>query len=199
MKKTILATSLALGASVFFTGCGYNSTAVDLNHNPEICEKVLGKFSKDTSVCDLVANNEVIGFDARGDSSMLTHISYNNSTRAAIQVASDFTDDTGYKYFAFAHPAPISNFKGSLINNTKDYLDKCEINAGNVLTFNTDPCKLHPRIKREATVAIVRYKERPSNVLVYDANEVLSYLEEKGLYDPGSSIGKYKKLKPASN
>ncbi len=193
MKRTIFTTIVIIGASVLFTGCGsYTGGALELNHNKKTCQITFNKFLKDTSACELAEKNDLVVVDGRGDSSMLTHVMYNKSTAAVLQVASEITIKKKDNFFAIAHPTLLSNFQGSLINTPQSYLEKCEINAGNVLTFNADPCNLHPRKKREATLAIVTYKEQPNDVLTFNAKEVLNYLKEKNLFDPNSSLKKHR-------
>jgi len=97
-----------------------------------------------------------------------------------------------YLVVLIAYPTLLSNFQGSLINTPEAYLKKCEISAGNVLTFNADPCDLHPRKKREATLLIATYKEQPSNVLTFNAKETLTYLKDNNLFDPNSSLKKHR-------
>jgi len=189
MKKMILILTVAMGA-MFFTGCSQKGSGVELNNNKKTCQVKFKKFLRDDSVCELAEDNNLILVTATGEYSMATQSSFNNSTIAGLQVASELTLKKKDNYFAIAHPSTLSSFQGSLINTPQEYIKKCEINIGNMLTFNQDPCRLHPQNSKPRVVrlAITTYKEQPINVLTFNAKETLTYLKENDLFDPNVSL-----------
>ncbi|RXJ98679.1 hypothetical protein CRV02_13085 [Arcobacter sp. CECT 8989] len=192
MKNRLLLITLPMLLVFLFAGCGSkHGHAYYVPKDMNKCTVHANKYRVSNSYCTLTKEYALINITGIGESSMFTIPQYNNSTAAGLQVAAEATLKRNRNYFAIAYPPKLSNFDGSLINTAKEYFEKCEINTANVLSFNTDPCQLHYK-PRVVELVIESYKERPENVLTYDAKEVLQYLKEEERYDPESSLGKYK-------
>lgn len=187
MKKLLLSI-LSLGFIFLFTGCGArNGYAFKMTKDLDKCIAHSNKYKENSAFCALTPDHDLINIEGIGDNSSFTIPQYNNSTAAGLQVAAEATLQKKHNYFAIAYPPKLSNFHGSLINTPEGYFEACNINTGNVFSFNVDPCNFHYR-PRVANIVIETYKERPEDVLTYDANEILEYLKKEDLFDPESSL-----------
>lgn len=191
MKNRLLLMFLPMLLVFIFTGCGArHGLAFKLSKDVEKCTKVANKYMRTNSFCKLTPDHDLIHVNGRGEASSFTVLAYNYSTAAGLQVAAETTLKKNHKYFAFVYPQEISNIYGSLINTPEEYLKKCDINSGNVFSFNLDPCNIHYR-PRVANVVIITYKERPEETLTYDAEEVIKYLKKEDRFDSESSLKEY--------
>ena len=87
----------------------------------------------------------------------------------------------GYKYFAFHRPHAISNTDGGLINTAKEFIEKCVPNSANPFEIGQGRCGWRGKGATEEAL-VVFFKEKPHDILVYDAKEVLDYLKANDLY-----------------
>jgi hypothetical protein len=74
---------------------------------------------------------------------------------------------------------------GSMITSVKEYLDKCEFAMfENVVSSK---CDIH-RMPRRTMLMIKLYKEQPSDVLTFNAQNVISDLKQLGYYQSDSIL-----------
>ena len=98
--------------------------------------------------------------------------------------------ERGDKYFAVNAPKAMSNFDGSTITTMEEFVEKCGTSSGggfasafDAFGLNTYYCNISGvRIVHAGFMEVAFYKEKPLNVLVWDAEAVLSYLKKEGLY-----------------
>lgn len=159
-----------LSIGLFFSGCGSKAGSV-LPANEKLCQIV--KYKND--YCQ--NNQDVYVVEGLGDANIITHMNLNNSTRAVLQIAAKTTLDKGKKYFAIIEPSLLSNSGASMINTAQEYLKKCEIGLDGSF-FNGDPCSLHIRSPRIGIMMIKIFEEQPSEILTFNAKEVMDYLKE---------------------
>ena len=191
--KTVILTISIVATGFLFTGCSNKQAgiALEMNTDKDKCEVFFKRHSRDISICEIGAKENLINIDGIGAYSMATISNYNNSTAAGLQVAAEVTLRRNHNYFAIAHPKSISSFNGALVNTAEEYFKQCETNLARSLVFNLDPCGIHysPRV---ANMTIVTYKEQPNDVLTFNANDVLNYLHKEKRFDQESSLGIYK-------
>ncbi len=111
------------------------------------------------------------------------------------------------KYFAVYKPKALSNFDGSTITSMKEFVAKCGTSAGGGFGSAFDAFGLNSYYCNIGGVPVVHtgfmevafYKEKPTNVLVWNAQNVIDYLKKEKLYKkynpeeveiiPSTSIG----------
>jgi hypothetical protein len=192
--KTVILTIGIVGAGFLFTGCsskgGYT---FELKQDVMKCSNHFNRNKIDSSVCELAKDNNLMVVVGIGDASMLTTGAFNNSTAAAIQVAAEATLKREHNYFAIVLPEQISNFKGSMINTPEEFFKKCEIDLGNVFSFNKSPCRIQyvSGSPRNGRMIISTYLEQPNDTLTFNAKEVLEYLHTEKKYQPDTALKYY--------
>ncbi|RXJ79042.1 hypothetical protein [Arcobacter sp. F2176] len=190
--KLSLIAILPIFAIFMLTGCGSaHSNGISIPNTNEYCMK--NKYI-DKSACETIVNSNVEDIYLIDGISKLSaygfkHKSHNNVLAATIQAAAETTLLKDKKYFAILSPAAMSNLNGVLINTPEEYFKKCEITMGDVLTFQTNKCGLIPR-NNNGIMTIKVFSERPHDILVYDANEVIKYLKTNGKYDEDGKVKK---------
>lgn len=164
------------------TGCASKEgTALEMTNNEDKCIDVLNNRNADMSLCELVAEHNIVFLSQTNKPIKYMHTVYNNSNAAALQMAAEYTLKKGDKYFAIAYPSGLSNFSGSFIDTPKEYFNQCNVSIGKFLMFNTDPCEIHSNVDL-GQLGIVTYLEKPNNVLSYNANDVIKYLKKENIY-----------------
>ncbi len=150
---------------IFFYGCAKNNNIVLKNVD-----------HKDVYFIEAYSNKFSYG---------MTHKKYENSTYAVMQQAALFTKFMKKKYFAIRSPKEVSNIYGSLMNTPAEFFEKCAVGVSGSLTKILDPCKIHhePGNGWYAWIEIELYDDKQHDFLVYNANEVISYLKSFDLYD----------------
>jgi len=127
-----------------------------------------------------------------GSNSPSWNVTIKKANLLSLEVAAEDTLKKGYKYFAFTYPKTISNINGSTMNTAKEFLKKCNgeselaSQAKFLLTLGfyvPNNCKIFRRNGMKAVFAIKMYKEKPKDILVYNAKAVLDYLKKTGKYE----------------
>lgn len=103
----------------------------------------------------------------------------------AIEVAATTTLENGYRYFAIVKPDEISNLKGSLINTAKEVIEKCSPSKLLQINIYNTGLGLHKcgTYNTRAKLVIAMYKTQPEDFTVFDAKEVIKYLEDNELFE----------------
>jgi hypothetical protein len=184
MKKIATKMALLLMGGIILSGCA-------------------AKYVKEKCVFLPNIDKPVYTFEfASGDNSLTWDGKSEKLNAVTLQIAAEQTLDRGFKYFAFVYPKQISNVDGSLINTPEEFFKKCNSHFGylkRVATLgfysptgkcgiNTDDGGLIGRF------AIIMYKKKPKDILVYDAKYVLDYLKKHGLYDNDKKLKEVKQL-----
>lgn len=182
MKRINWQFALAILVVSLLTGCASKEgAALEMTNNEYKCIDVLSNRNADMSLCELVGQNNIIFLAPTNDSIKYMHNMYNNANATALQMAAEYTIKKGDKYFAIAYPSGLSNFSGSFIDTPQEYFNRCNIGIGKFLMFNTDPCEIHSNVDL-GQLGIVTYREKPGNVLTYNANDVIKYLKKESAY-----------------
>lgn len=112
----------------------------------------------------------------------------NNAIIYPLQLAAEKTLSSNKQYFSIVKPTEISNIDGVSVNTAKEYIDKCANNSfAKSLLVLSNPCRVaigNLNYPSGGILHIKMYddKDRPSDVFVYSANEVISYIKEQNLY-----------------
>ena len=179
MKYKNLLFLTIIGITIFFmSGCSGKSSAIVVNErNCQIA-------AYNNNYCSEKESDTYI-VDALGEYNSFIHTNFNNSIRAGLQVSSELTLQKGMRYFAIIEPKSVSNVNGSMINTTKEFLDKCEFAMFENLV--SSKCNLHTKPRR-TQLMIKLYKEPQPNVLTFDAQNVLNDLKQLGYYQSDSEL-----------
>ena len=166
-KSLVLKTVISLSATIAFVGCGSTKS----------CRVSKNYISN--------GNDAPIIFVSGKEKWRSPSAGYNIGTRNThvLQNAAWMTlnYEKGYKYFAFHRPYAISNTKGSLINTAKEFMEKCVPSSANPFEVGQGRCGWSGRGAVEGAMIVV-FKEKPHDILVYDAKEVLDYLKANDIY-----------------
>jgi len=186
LKKTLFLTLLMASTLFLFTGCVNHKTyAVKVPYesnyckskykliNQSTCAYISSKEGKDIYLIDAISSFSDYGF---------VHTGINNAVTAALQAAAETTLLTGKSYFAIISPTAISNMNNVLINTPEDYLKNCTTSMGTVLSLGSRNCGVKG-VRKNGVITFKVYDERPHDILVYDANEVIQYYKDNDLYD----------------
>jgi len=96
----------------------------------------------------------------------------------------------GNKYFAIYRPKAMSNFEGSTITSMEEFVKKCGTGSGagfasafRAFGLNSYYCNISGvPLVHHGFVEVAFYKEEPSHVLVWNAQDVIDYLKKEKLY-----------------
>ena len=176
--KNLIALLILINAIFIFSGCAGKSSAYFVNE--QSC-----KVAKYNNVFCTQKDTDIYIVDALGEYSSFVHVNLNHSIRAALQVSAELTLSKEMNYFAIIEPMSVSNVNGSMINSTKEFLDKCEF-AMFENAFSSK-CNLHT-MPRRTQLMIKLYKEQPVNVLTFNAQNVLNDLKQLGYYQTDSTL-----------
>lgn len=172
----------ALTMSVL-TGCATKQgSAMEMTNVVDDCTTLMSKNNLNTSVCQLVQDNQIIFLADLDESMKYSYTMYNDSNAAILQMAAVYTLKKGDNHFAIAYPSKISNYEGSSIHTAKEFFEQCDIHIGNFVMLNTNPCELQTNNKKIGQIGIVTFKEEPQNLKTYNANKVMHYLKHEDRY-----------------
>lgn len=112
------------------------------------------------------------------------------SAYLTLQHTAELTIERDNKYFAIYAPKMMSNYEGSTISSMEEFEAKCGTSilggfgsAFDKFGLNTYYCNISGvRIVHTGFVEASFFKKRPLDILVWDAQAVIDYLKEKGLY-----------------
>lgn len=176
--KNLLLLGIASSAIFILSGCSAKSGAIVANEKSCQVAKYKNAYCSQQS-----ANTYIV--DALGEASTFTHTNLNNSVRASLQVSAELALQKDMKYFAIIEPQSVSNINGSMITSVKEYLSKCEFAVfENVVSSK---CDIH-RMPRRTMLMIKLYKEQPSDVLTFNAQNVINDLKQLGYYQSDSIL-----------
>lgn len=180
MKKTILTTIIALGAVMLFTGCGSKHNWI-MPTKADYCDEYkLGETCKvdnpDAKIVSAYREDGFIEFE---------NISMNSAMKATFQLAAVDGKREGYSYFSIIAPAPVATAHGVMIDNTKEFIDKCSVNALSAFSrVGTNQCGLRnfattQKSRRTRTIMAVQYyKQQPFDVMTFSIDNVLKYFKD---------------------
>lgn len=162
LKKITVIASIA--GILLFSGCGAKPKALLKNHNDNSLRANI--FISNGIGVPSWAANETDAF------------------KSALEVAAVTTLQQNYKYFAFFSPKEISNLDGSLSNTPEEILEKCSPSALLALhvpgTGGLHKCGTY---NTKAKLGIQMFNEEQLNFTVFNAQEVIDYMKERGLYE----------------
>lgn len=183
MKKSLIAASLAASMALLFSGCSSKVVVV----------KPLQQQAAGQNVKQIIADT--------ADTSSFTRTARNRgAVMMAMQAAAEQTLSAGDKYFAIVSPSVISNTEGNTMNTPEEWDAKCATySAGSAMGSLFDDNNLGGRgcgmiwmtsgllgnaltVDHRATLAIVTFKEKPKETLVYDAQAVVDYIKKVGVF-----------------
>lgn len=153
-----------ISAVLLFNGCGAKPKALLKNHNENSLRAYIS-ISNGIGVPSWAANES-------------------DAFKSALEVAAVITLQQNYKYFAFFSPKEISNLDGSLSNTPEEILKKCLPSALLALhvpsTGGLHKCGTY---NTKAKIGIEMFNEEQLDFTVFNAQEVIEYMKEKGLYE----------------
>lgn len=156
-------------AAVVFSGCTktYVSTALKPSA-PEAIEKTL----------------LVTTFNREDSDYGMKHLMYNNHKRLLIQQQAEATLFYGFKYFRIVNPIDSS---AEMLTTGADLQKRCfSSGVGSSFVGSSDICFFKNGYRYAGE--IVMYKERPSEFLVIDAQEVVDYLKANEMFTDLSDV-----------
>jgi hypothetical protein len=189
MKKYFGLSLLFLGSSLLFTGCGSQDKITTPITGTQIKAKEIKAIWEDTNMSNAeLQNGKYFLVLANGDYSMLSMVKRNNHIIAGIQAAAQDTLSNGYKYFAVVKPNELSNIKGSKINTFAEFKNEC---VSSNPFGGSDSCNISNDSWLKATTAIGHffgdssahllikvYKEKPTDIEVYDADQLIKDIKQ---------------------
>ena len=182
MKNIIKIGLVSLVGVFMLTGCGSSFIKVTS------MEKVKPIYKGDASFVVITKNtiDSDYGF---------THMVQNNTDKFVFQGAALTTIKKGYKYFRVVVPFDSSS---AMITTPEELHEAC-FNKGVSDSVGAEfhVIKVKNCVNKSgkfasiASAGITAYKEKPNDVLVIDAQELLDYLKEKNIYTDFNKIEYY--------
>ena len=186
LRKSILGISI-LTASVLFTGCGSNEVPMESAKKLDL-NKLKEQYPNINITQQEIDNGNILFSGASGDYSMMSMKKQNNHIISGIQKASMDTLNSKAKYFEVVAPKTLADKKLStyeqfskecLSNNPFGGSDPCDITNSSFF-LRTSGIVGHLNDNNATAKLLIKiYTEKPSNVAVFDANEVLDSLKKK--------------------
>ncbi|WP_419768867.1 hypothetical protein [Arcobacter sp.] len=177
---------------LLFTGCSnYENIGIQVKQTEHYCKKMADFIDSESCPYIISAKKDSI-YLVQAWSNLsnygFVHKGLNNSVAAAMQAAAQTTFLTKNKYFAIISPIGISNARGILMNTPEEFFEECTTSIGDVLILQSHTCDIIRKPKRSGVLTIQVFKEKPHDILIYDANDVIKYLKENGYYDDDIDI-----------
>lgn len=191
MKKTKkLAIGISLATAItLFTGCGASKApSTPVNAKDIKIEKLKELYPTLAITQEDLDSGSILFSGASGDYSMLSMVKQNNHLRSGIQKAALDTLNSDKKYFEVIEPKTLADKK---LDNYEQFSKEC-------LSENpfggSDPCDITDSsfflrtsgvlghfIDNSATAKLLikTYNQKPSNIKVFDAKEVLESMKAK--------------------
>lgn len=192
MKKTknkLVVSIVLIGAITLFTGCGSSQSPSTPANAKDIKVEELKKMYPTLSITQEDLNSGSILFSgASGDYSMLSMVKQNNHIRSGIQKAALDTLKSNKKYFEVIEPKTLADknidtyelfSKECLSENPFGGSDPCDITDSSFFLRTSGVLGHFMDNDSEAKLLIKTYDQKPSNIKVFDANEVLNTMKEK--------------------
>lgn len=155
---------LPLSAVALFTGCSVKEGYV--NYRPV----ETGKSEITTAVT---------GADGV---TLLRSTMKNRAAFRVLQVTAEIAQKHGDKYFAIVEPASISNEHGNMMNTAEEYIKECgDYNFVEGVVLATH-CEGLVNSANWGRLKVISFKEKPTNLLTYDVEAVLSVVKMNSFY-----------------
>lgn len=168
MFKKIILIGIALGAFIF-SGCSKTYVSTSLKPSPST---------------DVEKNLQITTFNTEDSDYGFKHLMYNNHKRLLIQQEAEATLYYGFKYFRIIKPIDSSS---EMITTGEELEKRCfSSGVGSNLVGQFDICYYKNGYRYAGD--IIMYKERPSEFLVVDAQEVIDYLKSNDKFTDLSEI-----------
>lgn len=187
-KKSILGISLLTAVSLL-TGCGSNNIPMEpVNAKTLELSKLKEQYPDINVTQQDIDKGNILYSGASGDYSMMSMKKQNNHIISGIQKASMDTLNSKAKYFEVVAPKTLADKKLStyeefskecLSSNPFGGSDPCNITNSSFFLRTSGMAGHLMDNNATAKLLIKIYTEKPSNVAVFDANEVLDSLKKK--------------------
>jgi len=111
-----------------------------------------------------------------------------------MQIASELTKSKGYSYFSILLPKYLSHIEGSTISTPDELYERCtDKSIGSHILSAIDKTNLDKRAcgifvpgndaqEKTGISVIVMYKEKPVKFIAFNADDMLHFIQEKGLF-----------------
>ncbi|MDD3466646.1 MAG: hypothetical protein PHE67_05795 [Campylobacterales bacterium] len=164
MKKSSITTLLSISAVIILTGCSVKDGVS--NYRPV-----------DTKTAEITT--AVTGADGF---TMLNSTLKNRAAFRVLQVTAETAKKHGDKYFAIVEPASISNEHGNMMNTAEEYIKECgDYNFVEGVVLATH-CEGLVNSANWGRLKVISFKEKPTNLLTYDVEAVLSVVKMNSFY-----------------
>jgi hypothetical protein len=170
----------AVAATLFMSGC--SSTQIG---QPKDISQIKGWPQK-------AQKGKIFLISTKNDSSnSLSRASdIEESAYFTLQIVAETALEKGYQYFAVNAPKAMSNFDGSTITSMEEFIQKCATSSAGGLASAFDAFGLNSyycnisgtRMVHAGFMEVAFYNEKPLNVLVWNANDVIQYLKKHDIY-----------------
>lgn len=186
--KVVLGCSL-IAAMAFLSGCGSAPMPdTPVNAKDIKIEKLKEVYPNLTITQEDLSAGNILFSGASGDYSMLTMVKQNNHLRSGIQKAALDTLKSNKKYFEVIEPKTLadkqlSNYeefsKECLSNNPFGGSDPCDITNSSFFLRTSGMLGHLMDNDAKAKLLVKIYDEKPTNIKVFDAKELLEAMKAK--------------------
>ncbi|MDD2639932.1 MAG: hypothetical protein PHS65_02970 [Arcobacteraceae bacterium] len=187
-RKVVLGCSL-IAAMAFLSGCGSAPMPdTPVNAKDIKIEKLKEVYPNLTITQEDLSAGNILFSGASGDYSMLTMVKQNNHLRSGIQKAALDTLKSNKKYFEVIEPKTLadkqlSNYeefsKECLSNNPFGGSDPCDITDSSFFLRTSGMLGHLMDNDAKAKLLVKIYDEKPTNIKVFDAKELLEAMKTK--------------------
>jgi hypothetical protein len=187
-RKVVLGCSL-IAAMAFLSGCGSAPMPdTPVNAKDIKIEKLKEVYPNLTITQEDLSAGNILFSGASGDYSMLTMVKQNNHLRSGIQKAALDTLKSNKKYFEVIEPKTLadkqlSNYeefsKECLSNNPFGGSDPCDITNSSFFLRTSGMLGHLMDNDAKAKLLVKIYDEKPTNIKVFDAKELLEAMKAK--------------------
>jgi predicted lipoprotein with Yx(FWY)xxD motif len=191
MKLQHIITTGLLASAILFSGCASKAlSGKPYNLSQDKTSGVDKELAKNGSDVMLI-----YGF-TKGMNSISRAADAQKTALYMFQLAAERTLEAGDGYFAISRPKIISNTLGGTMHTVEEFKDRCYNNAGaqvasafDAFGLGTYGCNIgFGDSPRSGFLEIVTYKERPSEVMTYDAKQVIESLKTSQEYVSAEDI-----------
>lgn len=187
-RKVVLGCSL-IAAMAFLSGCGSAPMPdTPVNAKDIKIEKLKEVYPNLTITQEDLSAGNILFSGASGDYSMLTMVKQNNHLRSGIQKTALDTLKSNKKYFEVIEPKTLadkqlSNYeefsKECLSNNPFGGSDPCDITNSSFFLRTSGMLGHLMDNDAKAKLLVKIYDEKPTNIKVFDAKELLEAMKAK--------------------
>lgn len=187
-KKSILSVAL-LSATALLTGCGSNNIPIEpVNAKTLELSKLKEQYPDINVTQQDIDKGNILYSGASGDYSMMSMKKQNNHIISGIQKASMDTLNSKAKYFEVVAPKTLADKKLStyeqfskecLSNNPFGGSDPCDITDSSFFLRTSGMLGHLMDNDAKAKLLVKIYDEKPTNIKVFDAKELLEAMKAK--------------------